>query len=151
LVVALERIGAVFKVVVVGADDSPTARRAIEAATELALMSGGQLHIVTAFVANAKKDKNVPDAFRYYGPDGETDALLQSFSFIAKNRGIEPTLHAVEGDPADAIIKTANEVNADLVVVGNRGMKGVRRALGSVPNTVAHGAPCSVAIIDTTE
>jgi nucleotide-binding universal stress UspA family protein len=66
-------------------------------------------------------------------------------------RKLEPTLHAVEGDPAEAIIKTATEVNADLVVVGNRGIRGVRRALGSVPNSVVHGAPCSVAIIDTTE
>lgn len=140
-----------FNIVVVGADDSPTARRAVEAATELALMSGGELHIVTAFVSNAKRDKNVPDAFRYYGPDGEIDALLQSFSFIAKKRGLEPFLHAVEGDPAEAIVKTATEVNADLVVVGNKGMRGVRRVLGSVPNTIAHEAPCSVAIIDTSE
>jgi len=34
-------------------------------------------------------------------------------------------------------------------VVGNRGMKGVRRVLGSVPNSVAHGAHCSVLILDT--
>jgi nucleotide-binding universal stress UspA family protein len=140
-----------FNVVVVGADGSDTARRAVEAATELALMSGGQLHIVTAVEKAAKRDKDVPDSFRYYGPDGETEALLQTLSFIAKKRGVEPTLHSVEGDPADAIINTAEQVNADLVVVGNRGMKGVRRALGSVPNSVAHGASCSVAIIDTAE
>jgi nucleotide-binding universal stress UspA family protein len=35
--------------------------------------------------------------------------------------------------------------------VGNRGMKGVHRVLGSVPNSVAHGANYSVAIIDTSE
>jgi nucleotide-binding universal stress UspA family protein len=140
-----------FDIVVVGADGSETARRAIEAATELVAMSGGQLHIVSAVEPNSKRDKHVPDAFRYYGPDGETDALLQTLSFIPKNRGIEPTMHAVEGDPAEAILKTAEKVNADLIVVGNRGMRGVRRALGSVPNTVAHNAPCSVAIIDTSE
>jgi nucleotide-binding universal stress UspA family protein len=44
----------------------------------------------------------------------------------------------------------AEEVGADLVVVGNRGMKGARRVLGSVPNTIAHGATCSVLIADTT-
>lgn len=72
-------------------------------------------------------------------------------SFIAKNVGIEPVLHHVVGDPAQAIIATADQVHADLVVVGNRGMKGARRVLGSVPNSVAHGANCSVAIIDTTD
>jgi nucleotide-binding universal stress UspA family protein len=137
--------------VVVGADGSETARRAIEAATELVAMSGGQLHIVSAVEPNSKKDRHVPDAFRYYGPDGEADALLQTLSFIPKNRGVDPTMHAVEGDAAEAILKTAEKVGADLIVVGNRGMRGVRRALGSVPNTVAHNAPCSVAIIDTSE
>jgi nucleotide-binding universal stress UspA family protein len=57
----------------------------------------------------------------------------------------------VQGDPSEAIVRIADEVNADLIVVGNRGMKGARRVLGSVPNSVAHGANCSVAIIDTTE
>ena len=140
-----------FDIVVVGADGSATARRAIEAATELVAMSGGQLHIVSAVESSWKRDKNIPENFRYFSPDGEAEALLQTLSFIPKKSGIEPTMHAVEGDPAEAIISIAEKVNADLIVVGNKGMRGVRRALGSVPNTVAHGAPCSVAIIDTTE
>ena len=37
------------------------------------------------------------------------------------------------------------------MVVGNRGMKGLKRfVLGSVPNDVAHGAPCAVLILKTT-
>jgi nucleotide-binding universal stress UspA family protein len=62
-----------------------------------------------------------------------------------------PYVHSVYGDPVDAIISTANRVRADLIVVGNKGMKGVRRVLGSVPNSVMHRAYCSVAIIDTAE
>jgi len=141
----------VFKVVVVGADDSPTARRAVEAATEMALMSGGELHIVTAYEASAIRDGNLPAEFRHLGNDDEVDAVLQVLSFFPKSRGVTTTLHSVSGDAADAIILKATELNADLVVVGNRGMRGVRRVLGSVPNSVAHGAPCSVAIIDTSE
>ena len=60
-------------------------------------------------------------------------------------------VHAVKGTAADALLKKAVDLNADLIVVGNRGMRGVRRVLGSVPNSIAHGAHCSVAIIDTTE
>jgi nucleotide-binding universal stress UspA family protein len=70
---------------------------------------------------------------------------------VVKKRGIEPVLHMVGTDPAEASVRTADKVNADLIVVGNRGMKGARRVLGSVPNSVAHDANCSVAIIDTTE
>jgi nucleotide-binding universal stress UspA family protein len=48
------------------------------------------------------------------------------------------------------LISTAEEVGADLIVVGNRGMGGVARfLLGSVPNRVAHHAPCAVLIAHT--
>ena len=58
---------------------------------------------------------------------------------------------AREGDPADAILDVAEEQNADLIVVGNKGMTGAKRfLLGSVPNKVSHHAPCSVLIIRTT-
>ena len=44
----------------------------------------------------------------------------------------------------------AEEKNADLIVVGNRGMTGASRfVLGSVPNKVSHHAPCSVMIVRT--
>jgi nucleotide-binding universal stress UspA family protein len=140
-----------FNVVAVGADDSPTARRAIEAAAEIVRMSGGVLHLVTAFEIKTRSDSSLPSEFRNLGTDGEAEAALQSLSFVAKNLGVDPVLHLVAGDPSAAIVATADKVNADLIVVGNRGMKGARRVLGSVPNSVAHGANCSVAVIDTTE
>ena len=68
---------------------------------------------------------------------------------MAKERGLEPALHRSSDAPVDALVGVAEEVGADLIVVGNKGMKGVRRVLGSIPNSVAHGAPCSVLIVDT--
>lgn len=140
-----------FKIVVVGADETPTARKAIDAAAELVAMSGGTLHLVTAFEPKQSPQSAVPVEYRDTNPDSKGEADLQALSFVAKKQGVEPVLHLVKGDPAAAIIRVADEVNADLIVVGNRGMKGARRVLGSVPNSVAHGANCSVAIIDTTE
>ena len=60
-------------------------------------------------------------------------------------------VHAIPGDATAAILRVAQEVNADLIVVGNKGMKGKGRVLGSVPNTVSHKAPCSVLIVNTTD
>jgi len=140
-----------FNFVVVGADDSPTARRAIEAAAEIVRMSGGVLHLVTAFDIKTRSESSLPSEFRNLGTDGEGEAALQSLSFVATNLGVDPVLHLVAGDPSEVIVTTADKVNADLIVVGNRGMKGARRVLGSVANSVAHDANCSVAIIDTTE
>lgn len=139
-----------FKVIVVGADGSPTARRAIEAAAELAVMSEGTLHIVSAYESQKISASDLPAEFGHVNSEGEIEALLQELSFVAKNKGIEPVLHSASGSPAEAIISTADRLNADLIVVGNKGMRGARRVLGSVPNSVAHGANCSVAIIDTT-
>jgi nucleotide-binding universal stress UspA family protein len=46
------------------------------------------------------------------------------------------------------LIRLAEECDADLLVIGNRGME--RRVLGSVPNTVTHKATCSVYVVKTT-
>ena len=65
--------------------------------------------------------------------------------------GVEVTPHAMDGDPADAILDVAEKVGADLIMVGNKGMTGARRfLLGSVPNKVSHHSPCSVIIARTT-
>ena len=65
-----------------------------------------------------------------------------------REAGVDVETFAREGDPADAILDVAEERNADLIVVGNKGMTGARRfLLGSVPNKVSHHAPCSVLII----
>jgi nucleotide-binding universal stress UspA family protein len=47
-------------------------------------------------------------------------------------------------------VAVAEEQQVDLIVVGNKGMKGAKRILGSVPNAVAHAAPCAVLIHNTT-
>ena len=138
-----------FEKVVVGADDSSTAREAVRVAADIAKLAGGQFHIVTAFDPKSIRMEDLPEEFRYATSGHPADILLDALSSLAKERGLDPVVHAATGDPADALIRVAEREHADLVVVGNRGMQGVRRVLGSIPNTVAHGAPCSVLIVDT--
>jgi nucleotide-binding universal stress UspA family protein len=64
-------------------------------------------------------------------------------------RGLDVKHHSAAGHAADAILETAREIGADLIVVGSKGMRGARRVLGSVPNSVAHGAECAVLIVKT--
>jgi nucleotide-binding universal stress UspA family protein len=83
-------------------------------------------------------------------PREDVDNALERAEGIA-GEGIEISLHARQGAPADAILDVAEEVSADLIVVGNKGMTGARRfLLGSVPNRISHHAPCAVLIIRTT-
>jgi nucleotide-binding universal stress UspA family protein len=137
-----------FETVIVGADDSSTARQAVLVAAEIAQLHGGTLHIVTAYDPKSVKIQELPEEIRYTA-GRPADILLENLARIVKQRGLEPVVHAATGDPEDAIVRIAEQEKADLVVVGNKGMKGVRRVLGSVPNSVAHSAPCSVLIVDT--
>jgi len=63
-----------------------------------------------------------------------------------------PDLHIDEqlvyGNAAVEILKSARNMRADLIVVGSRGLSGIKRMfLGSVSNKIVHRAGCSVAVI----
>jgi nucleotide-binding universal stress UspA family protein len=139
-----------YNVVVVGADDSPTALEAFSRAVEFTKLSGGTLHIVTSYKPKPVDVKDVPDEFRYsMGSTVDADLLLRKLAALATDAGVASEVHAATSEPADAIINVADSERADLIVVGNKGMKGARRVLGSVPNSVAHRANCSVLILPT--
>ena len=137
-----------FKTVLVGADSSVTASRAVSTAVELVKVLGGSLHVVTAYRPGSAPVDKLPDEFfdRITDP---ADLLLEQLKDVISKEGVEAKYYPAVGDAADAIVRVADQVGADLIVVGNKGMKGVRRVLGSVPNSVAHQANCSVLIVDT--
>ena len=64
-------------------------------------------------------------------------------------QGVSVTTHARQGDPADAILEVAEEQNADLVIVGNKGMTGANASCSLGAQQGLHHAPCSVLIIRT--
>jgi nucleotide-binding universal stress UspA family protein len=139
---------AMFKTVLVAADDSITASRAVTTAVELVAALGGKLHVMTAYHPGSIKADKLPDEFMDRITD-PADLLLLKLRDSVTKAGLEAEYHPAAGDAAEAIVRVADQVGADLIVVGNRGMKGVRRVLGSVPNSVAHKANCSVLIVDT--
>jgi len=142
---------------VIGTDGSETASEAVRQATELAKMSGARLDIVSAYepiprTRLQEEQRQAPGDVQYeISPREDVNLTLDSAAGTARNEGLEAQTHAMEGDPADAILDVAEEIKADLIIVGNKGMTGARRfLLGSVPNKVSHHAPCSVMIIQTT-
>ena len=137
-----------FKNILVAADDSVTAARAVSTAVELVKGLGGTLHVMTAYRPDSGRVDKLPDEYMDRMTD-PADLLLAKLRESIEKEGVEARYHPAAGSAADAIIKVADHVGADLIVVGNRGMKGVRRVLGSVPNSVAHNANCSVLIVDT--
>lgn len=146
-----------FTRIVVGTDGSETAAEAVRQAVDLAKLAGAQLSIVSAYEPVSKRrveaeKLDAPADVQYeIGPREDVNIVLDSAAADAKKQGVEVQTHPVEADPAEAILNVAEETNADLIVVGNKGMTGARRfLLGSVPNNVSHHAPCSVIIVRTT-
>ena len=146
-----------FGRIVVGTDGSDTASEAVRQATELAKATGASLAIVSAFEPVPRdrlreEGSEVPgDIAHAVGPREDVNQILEAACKDAKQSGVETQTHPREGEPADALLDVAEEVKADLIVVGNKGMTGAKRfLLGSVPNKVSHHARCGVWIVRTT-
>jgi nucleotide-binding universal stress UspA family protein len=146
-----------FGSIVVGTDGSETAGEAVRQATELAKAVGARINLVSAFepVGNQRlreERQQVPDDLQWMvNAREDVEATLNQAAEQVKAAGVEVETFSRQGDPADAILDVAEEQNADLIIVGNKGMTGAKRfLLGSVPNKVSHHAPCSVMIIRTT-
>ncbi len=139
--------------IVVGTDGSETAKRAVEEALRLAAALGDEIHIVSGYAP--LRDAHIAGAPEGAAkvwaplPDSEVRTILDEAAAQARVADIQVQTHAVQTDPADALLEVASDVGASLIVVGNRGMHGARRVLGSVPNKVSHQARCNVLIVST--
>jgi nucleotide-binding universal stress UspA family protein len=141
----------VFETVVVGADGSATAAEAVRVAIGLVKLTGGRLHIVTAYKPQQLRSPAGEEFSQSLSTVDVADSVLADLASRARSGSVEVETHLKGGDPADAICEVATQVKADVIVVGNKGMTGVRRVLGSVPNSVAHQAPCAVLIAFTAD
>ena len=81
------------------------------------------------------------------GPAGEGAPHLRDASEGRPGTDIR----ALEGSPPEELCKLAESDGYDLLVVGNRGMSGARRILGSVPDKVSRRAQTNVLIVHTVD
>lgn len=135
-----------FRTIVVGTNWSGTADVAFAKALELARSGGAALHVVTAHDPSPAPVVGGP-ASPAAGPDFQADVALERTLERLGAPDFLVRLHTATSEPGQAILQVAEDVDADLIVVGNRGMH--RRVLGSIPNTVSHRASCDVLIVQT--
>jgi nucleotide-binding universal stress UspA family protein len=140
-----------FSTVAVGTDGSATAREAVSEAAEIARRFDAKLVLLSVFEAS-KGSRPIADKDIEREWASNSSALVRSILERTEREmrrdGIECETRAEEGDPAEVLVRLASECDADLLVIGNKGMK--RRVLGSIPNTVTHKADCSVLVVKTT-
>jgi nucleotide-binding universal stress UspA family protein len=136
--------------IIVGTDGSPSAEVAVRRAIEVAKGSGAVVHLVTAF-------PDVPSYRERIGSSAKRDpinlrevaeSVLARAAGELTSQGVDVETSAREGDAAKVILDVAQEQNADLIVVGAKGLTGFERfLLGSVSSKLSHHAPCSVMIV----
>ena len=140
--------------VAVGTDGSGTASKAVLSALEMAERYGAKIVFISAYAPvdeirlRSEKREAPPDVQWAINPEEDVEATLREAEELAEERGLEWTSEAAQGDPAEVLIALADKHEADVLVIGNRGMQ--RRVLGSVPNTVTHKANCTVYLVKTT-
>jgi nucleotide-binding universal stress UspA family protein len=128
--------------ILVGTDTSAAADLAVEDAARLARDRDAELLVL--YVKPGGDLRAVVD------PDRAADPPAHLRRLGARLAGVRTTTRIEEGDAAARICDVAEEVRAETIVLGNRGMHGTRwRVRESVPNLVLRHAPCSVYIVDT--
>jgi nucleotide-binding universal stress UspA family protein len=148
-----------YKKIVVGTDGSERASLAVKTAVDLARITGADLHVVYAHrVANASDTAAAVEAGMAAWPRRDANEarrtegqrICDGAVEQARRSGVRADGHSIGAEPTEALCAVAEQVGADLIVVGNRGMSGARRfVLGSVPNKLSHHCPTSLLIADT--
>lgn len=141
-----------FRKLVVGTDGSARAEQAVLEAIDLAKTQGAQLHLVAVFGKGERHWETIASSAKIDSMDLRTvaESVLARSAAKAKEQGVEVDYTAREGEPAEAILDVAAEQEADLIVVGNKGVTGASRFLqGSVPNKISHHSGCSVLVVRT--
>jgi nucleotide-binding universal stress UspA family protein len=147
-----------YRTIVVGTDGSSSSLRAVGTAARLAGATAATLVLACAYHPIPRREREEA-ADRLgdlaYKVEGSTpaDEVLRDAREKAVAAGAQEIVHvAREGDAVDVLISVAGDRDADLIVVGNRGLNSLAgRLLGSVPANISHRATCDVLIVHTTD
>lgn len=150
LVVRGAAVAGGFRRIVVGSDFSPLAETAIARAVAMAA-PGARIEVVHAWnvPADVSPEGSLAAALADLRGSLSDDTLRAGGELCAawKARGADLNFRSIEGAPDAALHDAAIELDADLVVVGSHGRRGLRRwLLGSVAEAIVRHAPCSVLV-----
>jgi nucleotide-binding universal stress UspA family protein len=159
-----------YRTVIVGTDGSASSLRAVDRAGAVAAHENAKLIVASAYIPTVEKggwsrppshdhvaDPRAADSLRGEGyklhGGAPVYAILRDARDRAKGAGAQDIEErAIEGAAVDALVHLAEEVNADLLVVGDVGLDTVAgRLLGSVPANVARKAKIDILIVHTAE
>jgi ubiquinone biosynthesis protein len=135
--------------ILVATDRSQSAETAVRWAADMAERFGSEL-VVLQVVVPPTPGEEADGEVRVADHEEDAESLQRYAEEIAGLRGRGRLV--VDHDPARAIVQASEDLEVDVVVVGNVGMSGRRSfLLGNVPNRVSHNARCHVIIVNTSQ
>lgn len=137
-----------YKKIVLATDGSEHSKRAAENAIHIAKGNpGSSLEVV--YAVDAKRAKS--DVLNNWNSADVSDVRLKRMKEaerLAEESGVSYELKILHGEPGPTIVDYANKHNADILIIGSRGLNSVQEfVLGSVSHKVAKRANCPVLIV----
>jgi nucleotide-binding universal stress UspA family protein len=132
-----------FKRIVVGYDGSNHSKKALEMAIDIAKKYGAEVIAVTVVDIATSTDPNIVKI-----AENAAQQIASEASERLSKEGITHRSIVRHGNPGEEIVKTSKENNADLIVVGSRGLSTLRRLiLGSVSRSVINKSKIPVLVV----
>jgi nucleotide-binding universal stress UspA family protein len=137
--------------IVTGVDGTEPAMQAARTAARLAQALDGELQVISAFGKVDTIEVHVEGHEFVLTPEQDAQRMAQEAAALLQEEspGLRVQAAAAEGKPADALADVAEELGADLIVVGNKRVQGIARVLGSIASEVARKAHCDVYVAHT--
>lgn len=136
-----------FNTILVALDSPDISERVMQALNSMQLDAVGKV-ILTHVISTNETGEEQPADRPYSDPQGVFRHIEEELQTYKESLPCDSSLEIVTGDPAEEIIRVANIYEADLILIGSRGLTGVTRILQrSVSSQVVSDASCSVMVV----
>jgi nucleotide-binding universal stress UspA family protein len=152
-------VDVVFKRIVLAVDGSPPSERAVSVCADLAASLGAEVAVIHVNIDPVMIMPPVAPTEAMIAPPVLTDqalreadaagqAILARALDALRTRSVKATARQARGPVGQRVVEAANELSADLIVLGSHGHGRLEELLlGSVSDAVARHARCSVLIV----
>jgi len=138
----------VLKTILIALDGSEIAERVIETLDNLAFSKDAKVVLCHVFPTPESEMELPADRPRPESPTFSYFHIEKQLQSYQENLSVTSELELVTGDPAEEIIRLANIYKTDLIIIGSRGLIGMKRIVqGSVSSQVVEEANCSVLVV----
>jgi nucleotide-binding universal stress UspA family protein len=142
--------GGVEMKILVAHDGSAHADKALQEASRMALLMAAEVTVITVAPDLCLSDEVSDSECKLITESlySEAEGSMKKVTADLATKGVKAAVVIKDGHPAEMILDTANEIGADLIVVGSHGRHGAKRFfMGSVSAKIVEHAPCNVLVI----